>query len=134
MSTTENKDNNTEPAKLGGRQSGSLVLIGFCVAVLVLFAVILNNPAKVVEWSARLLRRPSPRHECMRNMMQIDEAVMQWALENRKISTSTYSLTDPNIICRLRGSVLPLCPLGGRYFAGTNVCDSPHCTIPGHTL
>lgn len=127
-------EDNTEPGKPGGRQTGSLGLIGFCVVVLLLFAVSLNNPAKVAEWSARLLRRPSPRRECMRNMIQIEGAVMSWALENKKVTTDTYSLTDTILLGYLKGSALPRCPLGGRYSAGTNVAQLPYCTIPSHTL
>lgn len=134
MSTTEDKDNNPEPAKLGGKQPGSLVLIGFCVVVLVLFAVILNNPAKVAEWGFKLFGWRTPKDQCIYNLKMIDGAAQQWALENKKVSTDTYSLTDTDYLSYHRDSVLPVCPLGGRYSPGKDISGIPRCSVPGHTL
>lgn len=129
-----------EPAheKDSRKPPGSLLLIGFCVGVLVLFAVMLNHPAKVAEWASYLrfphARGGSPKSGCIANLKWIDGATQQWAPENRKTATDTYSLTDTDLLQYLRGSVLPLCPLGGKYSAGSNVVAVPRCTVPGHTL
>ena len=117
-----------------GRQSGSQVLVGFCAVVLVLFAVMLNNPEHVAEWGSKLFGWKTPRHQCNDNLNQIDGAAQQWALENKKMATDTYSLTDTDYLQYLRGSVLPVCPLGGKYSTGKNVSDVPRCSVPGHTL
>ena len=122
---------NTVPS---GRQPGSQLLIGFTVVVLALFAVMLNNPDKVAEWGYRLLGWRTPKHECIVNLKQIDGAVQQWALENRKVATDPYSLTDTNLLSFLRGSVLPRCPLGGVYVGAATVSGVPTCTVSGHTL
>lgn len=124
----------TDPSQPGSKQPGSYVLIGFCVAVLVLFAVMLNHPAKVAEWGARVFGWKTPKQECIQNLKYIDGAIQQWALENKKAATDTYSLTDPDVLKYLRGSVLPLCPRGGKYSAAKQVHPPPLCTIPGHTL
>lgn len=74
------------------------------------------------------------KHSCIANLKQIDGAVQQWALENKLTATDTYSLTEPNVLAYLKGSVLPTCAFHGIYSAGTNVSDSPRCSIAGHTL
>jgi hypothetical protein len=132
--STPNSTNDPENSPPGGRQPGSQVLIGLCVVVLVLLALMLNNPAKVAEWGYRFLGWRTPKHECIANLKQIDGAVQQWALEHKKVSTDTYSLSDNNLLCYLRGSVLPLCPLGGTYSPAANVSGYPTCSVPGHTL
>jgi hypothetical protein len=116
------------------RGQGSLVLIGFSVGVLILFAVMLNNPDKVAEWGSKLFGWQTPKQECIANLKQIDGAVQQWVLENKKTATDTYSLTDTNLLDYFRGSVLPSCPLGGTYSGAASVSGCPLCTVPGHTL
>lgn len=133
MSSPQN-ENHTEPDASGGKQSGSQVLIGFCVVVLVLFAVMLNNPEQVAEWGSKFFGWRTPKQQCIDNLKQIDGAVQQWALENRKTATDTYSLTDPDVLAYLRGSLLPLCPRGGKYSAAKQVAPPPTCSVPGHTL
>ncbi len=71
---------------------------------------------------------------CQVNVKQIDGAIQQWVLEYKKVTTDTYSLADPTLLSYLKGSVLPVCPSGGHYTAGTNISDLPKCNIPGHTL
>lgn len=116
------------------RGQGSLVLIGFSVGVLVLFALMLNNPAQVAELGSRWFGWQTPKQECISNLKQIDGAVQQWALENKKTATDTYSLSDTNLLDYLRGSVLPRCPLGGVYSGAATISGCPLCTVPGHTL
>ena len=133
MSSKEN-DNDTESGARDGKQSGTQVLIGFCAVVLVLFAVMLNNPEQVAEWGSKLFGWKTPKQQCIQNLKQIDGAAQQWALENKKAATDTYSLTDTDYLQFHRGSVLPVCPLGGKYTAAINVSDFPRCSVPGHTL
>jgi|GEM_PF-738473 len=66
---------------------------------------------------------------CSLNLKDIDGAVQQWARENKKAATDTYSLSDPQILRHLRGSVLPACPAGGHYSPGINVSDKPRCSF-----
>ena len=81
-------------------------------------------------------RSPSARTACIANLKQIDGAVQQWALESKLTATDTYSLSDTTVLAYLKGSVLPVCPEGGRYLPGINVAASPRCTIGGlsHSL
>ncbi|KAF0175634.1 MAG: Uncharacterized protein FD161_3288 [Limisphaerales bacterium] len=122
MSTTENQDN-TEPAK-------SVIGWQFWLAVLlVLLGGVLLVPKVFVR-----TRSETPRGRCIFYLKQIDGAVQQWALEKSKAATDTYSLTDTYYLLYHRGSVLPVCPLGGRYSPGKDVMDIPRCSVPGHTL
>ena len=79
-------------------------------------------------------RTTAQKHACIANLKQIDGATQQWALENRKVAADTYSLTDPALLMFLRGSVLPVCPAGGVYFAAPSVVGAPRCSMAGHTL
>ncbi len=71
---------------------------------------------------------------CIQNLKQIDGAVKQWALENKKTAFATYKLTDPALLKFLKGSVLPKCPDGGVYSEGKAAKEVPKCNIPGHAL
>jgi hypothetical protein len=81
-------------------------------------------------------RNVSAKNACIANLKQIDCAVQQWALENKKTATDTYSLSDSTLLACLRGSVLPICPDGGRYLPGRFISSDPKCSIGGlgHTL
>ena len=69
---------------------------------------------------------------CIENLKQIDGAIQQWALENKKQATEPVELKG--ILSYLRGSLLPLCAAGGIYSPGPSVSATPTCTVPGHTL
>lgn len=133
MSTTEN-ENHAEPGTPGGKQTGSQVLIGFCVVVLVLLAVVLNNADQAAEMGHRLFGWRTPKQQCIDNLKHMEWALEQWGLEYKKVWTNTYSLTDTTLLSYFKGSALPFCPMGGKYSAGTNVMVLPRCSIPGHTL
>ncbi|MFM8470952.1 MAG: hypothetical protein ACKODH_13480 [Limisphaerales bacterium] len=103
------------------------------------FAALLIVLATVIGIGARnfiLARNVRAKNACIANLKQIDGAVQQWALEEKKAATDTYSLSDTTLLAYMRGSVLPVCPDHGRYLPGTNVAASPRCTIggPGNTL
>ncbi|MEQ2007931.1 MAG: hypothetical protein ABMA26_14130 [Limisphaerales bacterium] len=81
-------------------------------------------------------RETRSKNACPATLKVIDDAVRKWARNHKKTATDTYSLSDPQILRHLRGSVLPVCPAGGRYSPGTNVSDGPKCSFAawGHTL
>ncbi len=74
------------------------------------------------------------KNSCIANLKQIDGAVQQWALENRKVANDPYSLRNPALLSYLKGSILPLCPAGGRYTESATISGCPTCTVAGHTL
>ena len=110
------------------RKSGfTLVEIMIVVAIIGLLAAIaIPNFVKA--------RSTAQKNACIANLRQIDSAVQQWALENKKTSSDTYAISDPTLLLYLKGSTLPPCPASGTYAAGGSVSIVPTCTVAGHTL
>lgn len=121
------------PAKSGG-MSGRMIAVIVVAGVLVLAVPIIGLLAAIAIPNFVKARTTAQKHSCIANLKQIDGAVQQWALENRKLSSDSYSLTDPKVLDFLKGRVLPVCPAGGNYTAGRNTGDEPRCNIPGHSL
>src|SRR5438445_8235237 len=61
----------------------------------------------------RSARTTSQQNACINNLRQIDGAIQQWALENKKDSAATVAYTD--ISGYLKNAVT--CPSGGTTFA-----------------
>jgi chromosome segregation ATPase len=68
---------------------------------------------------------------CVNNLRQIDGAIQQWALENKKDARAVPNAND--LAPYLRGQAIPKCPAGGNYTI-RSVAESPTCSIPGHVL
>jgi hypothetical protein len=91
------------------------------LVVLLLIGVVLMAPRFLV-------RRPVP-NSCINNLRQIDGAVQQWALENRKTTNDTPAWSD--LQPYLRSTLV--CPEGGIYSLG-RVQDLPRCSVAAHRL
>jgi RNA polymerase sigma factor (sigma-70 family) len=72
---------------------------------------------------------------CLANLVQLDSAKQQWALEQRKQASDTPTINDllPYFGGRSDGLFMPICPDGGTYTIGT-VGEKPTCTNPKHVL
>ncbi|KAF0176588.1 MAG: Uncharacterized protein FD161_2950 [Limisphaerales bacterium] len=57
-------------------------------------------------------RATAQKNGCIGNLKQIDGAMNQWAVENKKAATDTYSLSDTTLLAFIKGSLLPVCPGG----------------------
>lgn len=81
-------------------------------------------------------RETSQKNTCINNLRSIDRMTQQWAFENNKVSTDTYSLTDPSLLAHFKGSTLPVCPGDGTYSPGGTLTQEPSCSLSnfGHTL
>lgn len=85
----------------------------------------------LVSVSAVVHARSTPENTCVNNLRQIDGAIQQWALENDKPGTNSYSLADTNLTQYLAGKLLPVCPSGGIYREGKTADNEPTCSIHG---
>ena len=77
-------------------------------------------------------RSTSDEKACLNNLRQIDAGAQQWATENNKQSSDTYTLTDIQVY--LQRSIIPQCPAGGQYGPSFTVGAAPTCTVTGHVL
>jgi len=68
---------------------------------------------------------------CISNLKQMDGAMQQWALENKKKGDAVPVLSE--VVEYLKGSQLPICFQGGKYYFG-KAKDAPCCTMAGHSL
>src|SRR5205814_1270429 len=106
------------------KQGFTLVEIMIVVAIIGLLAAIaIPNFVKA--------RTTAQKNACIANLKQIDGAIQQWALEQKKVSTDTVDETS--VATYLKAGAMPTCPAGGTYKT-TTVSANPTCTISGHTL
>ncbi len=107
------------------RRAFSLVEIMFVVTIIGLLAII-------VLPSFLKSREESTRKACGNNLLQIYNAKLRWALENKKGGDDVPTDADlfgANSYIRVK----PICPGGGTYTIGP-VDDPPTCTVPSHVL
>ena len=103
------------------RKSGfTLVEIMIVVAIIGLLAAIaIPNFIKA--------RTTSQKNACINNLRQVDGAIQQWALENKKDAAAAVKFTD--ISSYLKNAVI--CPAGGTTFADSyslvDVATKPTC-------
>ena len=79
-------------------------------------------------------RDTSQRNACIVNLRQIDSAAQTWALENRKMPDTTYTLDDVKPYLNHNPGEIPICPGHGVYAPGATVGEAPTCTLAGHVL
>ena len=73
-------------------------------------------------------RNQAQINACINNLRQIDAAIQQWAVDNRKPQGTRATVAD---IIRYLGGTMPPCPAGGVYnLGGVGVPTS--CSFPAH--
>jgi hypothetical protein len=78
-------------------------------------------------------RQSSPKNACIKNLILLDSAKRQWALEHRATDADTPTWDDIKSSLARVGLDLPTCPSGGTYTLGA-MSNRPTCSIPDHVL
>src|SRR5579871_5721695 len=71
---------------------------GFTLVEIMIVVAIIGLLAAIAIPNFVRARTTAQKNACIANLKQIDGAVQQWALENKKTSTDTYLLTDTTVL------------------------------------
>ena len=102
-------------------------LLIMIVLVILLAAVAIPNFIKA--------RTTASKSACLANLLQIEGAKQQWALENKLTNGTPANVAEINKY--LVGGVRPNCPANGTYTyrtVGQKAICSLGSTVPGHSL
>jgi prepilin-type N-terminal cleavage/methylation domain-containing protein len=101
---------------------------GFTLVEIMIVVLIIGILLAIAVPNFIRARESSRAKSCVANLQQINSAVEQWAMDNKKNAAATVALTD------LVGSTAyikstPVCPSGGTYTASPAVGTNPTCSI-----
>lgn len=108
-----------------GNQSSGNLIAASAVVPAVLAAAALPAMAKAKE--------NSQRTACLNNLIAIQGAKQQWAMDQKKPGSAVPTWQDIQQYLGGRGAGSMRCPKGGDYTLGA-VADLPTCSMPGHAL
>jgi prepilin-type N-terminal cleavage/methylation domain-containing protein len=106
---------------------------GFTLVEIMIVVSIIGLLAAIAIPNFVKARTTAQKNACINNLRQIDGAIQQWALENRKAEID--QVTIDNIVGYLRAAVS--CPAGGgktmaECYGVTDCKTPPTCTIGGN--
>ena len=86
---------------------------GFTLVEIMIVVAIIGLLAAIAIPNFVKARTTAQKNACINNLRQIDGAIQQWALENKKDSAATVGFTD--VSPYLKNAVI--CPSGGTAFS-----------------
>lgn len=114
--------NPAEPPRKKHKTSWPILII-----LVVAVGIILNNRRTRLAGTASA-------SSCINNLLQIDGAKEQWALENKKSAGSPVTDADIAEINKfIKGGGPPPCPQGGTYIYN-DIDTKPTCSFAGHQI
>jgi len=100
---------------------------GFTLVEIMIVVALIGMLALIAIPNFVKARGTSQASACINNLRQVDDAVQQWALENKKGLAATVAFTD--ISGYLKNAVI--CPAGGTVFSDSytisDVASKPLC-------
>ena len=111
--------------------------LGFTLVEIMIVVAIIGLLAAIAIPNFVKARTSAQKNACINNLRQIDGAIEQWALEQKKKQGDAVTTTGtPSILNYLKGAALPVCPADSSAYTIATVGVNPSCANAalGHTL
>ncbi|SPE58874.1 conserved exported hypothetical protein [Verrucomicrobia bacterium] len=109
---------------------------GFTLVEIMIVVAIIAMLASIAIPNFVKARTTAQKTACISNLQQLEGAIQQWALQNKKGNGDAVTLEDIKAggFIKLDASGdIPHCPGGGQYSVST-VDANPTCSVAGHAL